>query len=70
MIAYRAISKAELAQDANITPSQLRKWLRESQNELLQLGIKPKAKNLPPSAVGFLARKYQFVPHNIQILPD
>mgnify|MGYP002623815118 CR=1 FL=1 len=70
MIIYKALSKAELAQDANITPSQLRRWLKECHNEMTQLGVTPKTKILPPSAVGLLARKYQFLPRNIKVIPD
>lgn len=70
MIIYKALSKAELAQDANITPAQLRKWIRDSYEPLCKLGITPKTKNLSPAAVSFLANKYQFMPHNAQIIPD
>lgn len=64
MIIYQAISKREFAEDAGISPAQLRKWTATIQNELDATGVSKHAKILPPTAVGILSRKYQVMPRN------
>lgn len=56
----RAMSKAELAQRAEVSPSTFRKWLQHPaiREQLAPLGLKTKQKILPPKAVQIIAEHY------------
>lgn len=68
MIIYKGISKAEFCEDANISPSKLREWLKANMEELKKFGVQERTKVLPPGAVRLLAEKYQVFPRNAQIM--
>lgn len=63
MLAYRAISKKEFAEDAEISLSTLQKWLHQFRHELSALQS-PNAKILLPATVKLLSEHYCVMPHN------
>lgn len=68
MIVFKALSKAEFAEDAGIKLNKLREWIKDNETILDELGLAKRDKILPPAAVKFLAEKYQVVPRNATFL--
>lgn len=54
----RSMLKSELAAAAGVSRATFRRWLRSDAEYLRSLGVKPKAKMLPPKAVKYLIDKY------------
>lgn len=54
---WPSATKAELATAAGTTTRTFNRWLQPYQTELSQMGISPKAKQLPPNAVKFICEK-------------
>lgn len=54
----RSMLKSELAAAAGVSRATFRRWLRSDAEYLWSLGVKPKAKMLPPKAVKYLIDKY------------
>ena len=50
--------KQELADRAGVTVRTLNNWCKPLREELERMGLKPKAKLLPPHIVKFLSEKY------------
>lgn len=61
---YRAIGKAQFAEDAGVSPSTLRKWIRKEWGTIEQFGQKRFDKVLLPATVAFLSSKYVVCPRN------
>ena len=57
-MAYKSKLKSELAQAAGVSLPTFRRWLLSDQEELLQMGVSPSTKILPPVAVRYLCEKY------------
>lgn len=53
----KAMYKSELAAYAGVCSHTLRRWLRPYQQELTELGVKPKDQILNPRAVKFICDK-------------
>ena len=56
-VSYPSATKAELAAAVGTTTRTFNRWLQPYQTELSQMGISPKAKQLPPNAVKFICEK-------------
>ena len=54
----KAMLKQELADRAGVTVRTLNNWCKPLREELERMGLKPKAKLLPPHIVKFLSEKY------------
>ncbi|MBR0296397.1 MAG: hypothetical protein IJQ95_03270 [Paludibacteraceae bacterium] len=54
----KSMYKSELATAAGVSLSTFRRWLQSDRKELALLGVGPKTKMLPPSAVKYLCEKY------------
>lgn len=50
--------KSELAAAAGVSRDTFRRWLQSDKEYLRSLGLKPKAKMLPPRVVNYLIDKY------------
>ena len=50
--------KSELADTAGVSYTTFYRWLRENQQHLAHLGVKPASKMLPPRAVEWVCRQY------------
>ena len=68
MIIYKALTKAEFAEDAGISASTLRQWIKEQINNITPLGYRPRCKTFSPSVVKVLAEHYCVMPRNAQIV--
>jgi transposase-like protein len=53
----KAMSKQQLADKAGVSINTFCRWCKPFRNELEALGLQPKSKILPPSAVKFIAEK-------------
>jgi hypothetical protein len=54
----KSMSKQQLADKAGVSLNKLNKWCKPIQNELLQLGMIPGARILPPVVVKFIADRF------------
>ena len=54
----RAMKKQEMADAAGVSVKTLMSWCRPFREELEQMGLKPRAKKLPPYVVAYLAEKF------------
>jgi hypothetical protein len=54
----KAMSKQQLASKAGVSLNTLNKWCKPIQNDLLQLGMIPGARMLPPVVVKYIAEKF------------
>ena len=54
----KSMSKQQLADKAGVSLNTLNKWCKPIQNELLQLGMIPGARILPPVVVKFIADRF------------
>lgn len=54
---YKACSRQELAQAADVCPATLTKWINENKNQLIKIGYRPRA-ILNPAVVRFICEKY------------
>ena len=54
----KAMSKQQLADKAGVSLNTLNKWCKPLQQQLLQLGMIPGARMLPPVVVKFIADKF------------
>lgn len=52
------MSKQQLATKAGVSLNTLNKWCKPFQKDLLQLGMIPGARMLPPVVVRFIAEKF------------
>ena len=52
------MSKQQLANKAGVSLNTLNKWCKPLQKELLQLGMIPGARMLPPVVVKYIAEKF------------
>ena len=50
--------KFELANAAGVSRTTFWRWMKENEEHLLQLGVKPTTKLLPPKAVEWICREY------------
>ena len=50
--------KYELADAAGVSRTTFWRWMKENEEPLLQLGVKPTTKLLPPKAVEWICREY------------
>lgn len=54
----KSVYKYELANAAGVSDRTFRRWLKENEGHLVQLGVKPSGKLLPPRAVEWICREY------------
>ena len=54
----KSMSKQQLADKAGVSLNTLNKWCKPIQNELLQLGMIPGTRMLPPVVVKFIADRF------------
>ena len=54
----KAMSKQELANKAGVSLNTMNKWCKPFEKELLNLGMIPKARVLPPVVVKYIAEKF------------
>ena len=54
----KAMSKQQLADAAGVSVKTLMSWCERYHTELEAMGVKPKARVLPPNVVRFIAEKY------------
>lgn len=54
----KSMSKQQLADKAGVSLSTFNRWCKPFEKELLQLGMIPGAKILPPVVVKFIADKF------------
>ena len=54
----RTMLKSELAAKAGVSASTFKRWLSQHSDALLRLGVTPKSKLLPPSAVRYVSDWY------------
>jgi hypothetical protein len=54
----KAMKKQEMADAAGVSVKTLMKWCRPFREDLEQMGLKPRAKKLPPYIVAYLAEKF------------
>ena len=54
----KTMSKQQLADKADVTVKTLMNWCQPYRDELSRMGLKPRAKKLPPHVVAFLAEKF------------
>ena len=68
-VSYPSATKAELAAAAGprTTVRTLNRWLQPYQTELSQMGISPKAKQLPPVAVKFICERLEIDVSALQV---
>ena len=52
------MKKQEMADAAGVSVKTLMSWCRPFREELEQMGLKPRAKKLPPYVVAYLAEKF------------
>ena len=52
------MSKQQLADKAGVSLNTLNKWCKPIQNELLELGMIPGARMLPPVVVKYIAERF------------
>ena len=52
------MQKQELADAAGVSVKTLMNWCRPYRQELVRLGLQPRAKKLPPHIVAFMAEKF------------
>lgn len=50
--------KSELAQAAGVSTRTLKRWLKNHEKNLQEMGIKPTAKLLPPVGVAYICKHY------------
>ena len=55
------MSKQQLADCAGVSVNTLMKWCRPFMNELEQMGLKPRAKILPPHIIKYIADKFTII---------
>lgn len=56
-VVYPSSTKAALAEAAGTNPRTFNRWLQPLQPELSQMGVLPKAKKLPPTAVKLICER-------------
>lgn len=61
MSKYKAMFKYELANEAGVSATTFRKWLKRSEKNLLKFECIDNDNILPPGAVKFLCEKYGIV---------
>ena len=54
----KAMSKQQLASKVGVSLNTLNKWCKPIQRDLLQLGMIPGARMLPPVVVKYIAEKF------------
>ena len=54
----KSMLKSELAERAGISVTTLMNWCKPYHQELVQLGLRPNAKVLPPKIIAFIAQKF------------
>ena len=54
----KSMSKQQLADKAGVSLNTLNKWCKPFEKELLQLGMIPGARMLPPVVVKYIAEKF------------
>ncbi len=54
----KAMLKSELAREAGVNRSTLRRWLKTDEEVLQQMGVSKTTHLLPPQAVKYLREKY------------
>lgn len=54
----KAMLKSELAREAGVDRSTLRRWLKTDEEVLRQMGVSKTTHLLPPQAVKYLREKY------------
>ena len=54
----KSMSKQQLADKAGVSLNTLNKWCKPIQNDLLELGMIPGARMLPPVVVKYIAERY------------
>ena len=64
MIFYKALSKAEIAQDADVSLDVVQSWCRQKEDEMKPFGYIRTCKVLNPACVRILAEHFCFTPHN------
>lgn len=68
MTTYKALTKQQFAQDAEVTTKTLQSWLHHFANEMAAIGQKSKDKILSPAAVKILSEHYCVIPRNISTI--
>ncbi len=54
----KSMLKSELAQAAGVSTRTLKRWLKNHEKNLQEMGIKPTAKLLPPVGVAYICKHY------------
>ena len=54
----KRVCKYELAEAAGVSRTTFWRWMKENEAHLVQLGVKPSGKLLPPKAVEWICREY------------
>ena len=54
----KAMTKQQLADRAGVTTKTLMNWCEPFSEELAAMGLKPRAKVLPPHVVAYMAEKF------------
>lgn len=60
MTQSKAMLKSQLARMAGVSPRTFYNWLRSDRDVLFRMGVTPRARLLPPQAVNYLRKKYDF----------
>lgn len=65
---YKALSKAQIAQDAGVSIDTVKNWCKQKEAEMRPFGYIRTSKVLNPTCVKILASHFCFTPHNAKIL--
>lgn len=55
---YKAMYKSELAKLANVSPRTFARYLATRRAVLIDMGVAPRTKKLPPKAVKYISEDY------------
>lgn len=68
MIVYKALTKTQIAQDAEVSINVVRKWCHQFEEKMKPYGYTTQTKVLNPACVRILAEHFAFTPHNAIII--
>ena len=68
MIIYKALTKTQVAEDAEVSIGVVRSWCKQLEDKMKPYGYTRQTKVLNPACVRVLAEHFAFTPHNAVVI--
>ena len=68
MIVYKALTKRQVAIDADVSINVVRRWCKQLEEQMIPYGYTKQTKLLNPACVRILSEFFAFTPHNAVVI--